>query len=126
MYYPGRGETAAEFGFQLEMITVPKNSTISFAKEFAPDLGVWKVRRAERSRLMRADLYPDAMSYQALASVTYADGQIGGDAIACVQPGGALGNGRIIYVASALLQHPDREQVLESILRYVYDALPEH
>ncbi len=124
MYYPDRGERAAEFGFRLEMINVPQSSTITFAKEFAPDLGVWEVARSEGSRLMRSDLYPDASSYQALASVTNADGQIHGDAIACVQPGGALGNGRIMYVASALLQHPDREEVLESILSYVHDALP--
>ena len=62
---------------------------------------------------------------EALATVVYPDGQTGGDAIACVQPGGALGAGRIIYVASALLQHPDREQVLDSVLRYARDALPE-
>ena len=124
MYYPDKSERAAQFGFRLELVNVPRNSTIAFAEALSSDLGVWEVGRAKGSRLMRASLYPDAMSYQALASVTHADGQYGGDAIASVQPGGELGTGRIIYVASALLEHPDREKVLESILRYVHEALP--
>ena len=124
LYYPDRGARAAELGFRLEMVDVPKDSKISFAEEFAPDLETWRLARAQGSRLMRASLYPEAKSYRALASVTYADGEAGGDAIASVQPGGALGNGRIIYVASALLQHPDREKLLDSILRYVHDVLP--
>ncbi|MFP6645904.1 MAG: hypothetical protein VCF24_20460 [Candidatus Latescibacterota bacterium] len=124
MYYPDRSERAAQFGFRLELVNVLGNSTIAFAEEFSSDLGLWEVGRAKGSRLMRASLYPDAMSYQALASVTHADGQFGGDAIASVQPGGELGTGRIIYVASALLEHPDREKVLESILHYVHETLP--
>ena len=124
MYSPDRSERAAQFGFRLELVNVLGNSTITFAEEFSSDLGLWEVGRAKGSRLMRASLYPDAMSYQALASVTHADGQFGGDAIASVQPGGELGTGRIIYVASALLEHPDREKVLESILHYVHETLP--
>ena len=124
MYYPDRGEQAARFGFRLEMTDVPRNSTISFSKKLTTDLGEWKVTRAQGSRLMRADLYPVAGSYETLASVSRADGQVGGDAIASVQPGGTLGDGRIIYVASALLQHPHREQIFDAILRYVHDVLP--
>jgi hypothetical protein len=124
LYYPNGGQEAAKFGFRLEMSRVPQDSTIRFADGFAPDLAPWHVSRQEGSRLMRASLYPKAKSYQSLARVALADGTDGGDAVACVQPGGALGSGRIVYVASAMLRHPDREKILDSILRYVHSILP--
>jgi hypothetical protein len=123
MYYPEGGKRAAEFGFRLEMTNVPQGSTVTFAKGFG-DLPAWQVPRQQGSRLMDASLYPQAKSYTALASVTRPDGTAGGDVIACVQPGGALGDGHIVYVASAMLSHPDRAQVLDAILRYVRSTLP--
>jgi hypothetical protein len=124
MFYPDKGQRAREFGFHLEMSTVPKSSTVTFAKELAPGLASWQVPKKQGSRLMRASLYPKAKSYQSLARVVRADGTDGGDAVASVQPGGTLGSGRIIYVASALLAHPKRERVLDAILRYVHSTLP--
>lgn len=120
LYYPEAGKRAAEFGFQLQMTNVPQGSTVAFAKEFAPDLPPWQVPQAEGSRLMQASLYPEAKSYQSLAHVTRPDGTDGGDVIACVQPGGRVGDGRVIYVASALLRYPNREQLLDAMLRYVH------
>jgi len=35
-----------------------------------------------------------------------------------------LGSGRIIYVASALLAHPERERLLDAILRHVQGTWP--
>ena len=120
MFYPNGGREAAKFGFRLKMVASPANSRVEFRPEFATTLQPWTMAKAGGSRLMRRELYPNASSYTALATVRLSDGTAHGDAIACVQPGGDLGEGRIIYVAGDLQRYPDREQLLDAILTYTH------
>jgi hypothetical protein len=64
-------------------------------------------------------MYEEAKSYHSLAPVTLPDGTANGDAIACVQPGGELGEGRIVYIASDLRRYPNREGLLDAVLGYI-------
>jgi hypothetical protein len=124
LFYPDSGEEAAKFGFQLEMTACPKGARITFSESLSSDLAPWVMDKAGGSRLMVSSLYPDAKSYMALASAALPDGTPLGDAIAWVQPGGDLGEGRILYVAGDLLRYPDREGLLDALLGTVADALP--
>ena len=119
LFYPGGGTEAAKLGFRLRMTQSPRGSTLTFTPEFSADLEPWTFERDGGSRLMSVEVYPDAKSYQSLAPVTLPDGTENGDAIASVQPGGELGEGRIIYVASDLPAYPDREGLLDALLGYV-------
>ena len=117
MFYPGGGKEAATFGFRLKMVHSPKGSRVTFDRAFSTALQPWTMKKGGGSRLMQSQLYPGAKSYKALATVTLPDGDVNGDAIACVQPGGELGDGRIIYVAGDLLGHPERDRLFDAILR---------
>jgi len=120
MFYPNGGKEAAKFGFRLKMVASPANSRVEFRPELVTGLQPWTMAKGGGSRLMRRELYPNASSYTALATTRLPDGTIHGDAIACVQPGGDLGEGRIIYVAGDLQRYPNRVQLLDAILAYAH------
>jgi len=124
LFYPGLGQEAARFGFVLDMTACPKDTRIAFSKALAPSLEPWILDSPGESRLMTSSLYPDAKSYTPLASAALKDGTHLGDAIACVRPGGDLREGKIFFVAGDLLRYPDREKLLDALLRSVEDALP--
>lgn len=116
LFYPGGGVEAAKFGFRLRMVNSPAGSRVTFAPALSATLAPWEMRRGGSSRLMTPEQYPDAMRYIPLATVTRPDGSYNGEAIALVQPGGELGEGAILYVASDLTDYPDREGLLDAIL----------
>jgi hypothetical protein len=120
LFYPGGGAEAAKFGFRLRMTQSPRGSTVTFAPALSPDLEAWTLDAGGGSRLMSEKMYAEAESYEILARVTLPGGTANGDAIACVQPGGELGEGRIVYVASDLLRYPGREGLLDAVLGYVW------
>ena len=69
------------------------------------------------------DDYKEAKAYTALASLTSADGNYLGDAIVLVRPKGKLEKGKIIYVASSLLNYSNRELLLDQILNVTSKAM---
>lgn len=123
MYYPGKGDVAAGFGFRLEMIDDLSNATVSFDETLGTQLPQWQMGKRLSSRLMHPDLYEDAKNYQSLASVRTSRGQYVGDLMACAELGGELAPGRIIYVAGDLLAYPEREALLDCILKLARSAL---
>lgn len=120
LFYPGGGTEAAKIGFHLRMTESPKGSRFTFDAEAMPGLDAWTIERGGGCRLMTAEVYPDAASYESLCRVELPDGTYNGDAIAMVQPGGGLGDGRIVYVAADLAGYPDREALLNAALAYVH------
>ncbi|HAZ64791.1 MAG TPA: hypothetical protein DCZ72_14435, partial [Armatimonadetes bacterium] len=91
-------------------------STISFAAGAPAGLEPVNLQRGGRSRLMRAALYPAGTPYRALATITTPAGEVLGDALAAVRPGGDLGTGWVVYIAADLLASPQREQLLSYVL----------
>ncbi|MBN2451995.1 MAG: hypothetical protein JXR77_16535 [Lentisphaeria bacterium] len=123
LFYPGHGSEAARFGFRLEMTNSPRGSRIVFAEALPKGLPAWTMDQGGTSRLMRRELYPEALAYQSLGRVELPDGAIHGDAMALVQPGGPLGKGQILYLASDLLRHPEREGLLDAVLAFLHSRL---
>ena len=123
LFYPGGGPEAAKFGFRLQMVNSPAGSTVSFDPALGMPLAPHQFRQQGSSRLMRRSLYPNATRYVSLAPVTLADGTANGDALAAVQPGGELGNGWIVYLASDMLQYPNREALLDALLNWLKPRL---
>ncbi len=116
LFYPNQGGEAAKFGFRLAMTQAPAGSTISFAAGAPAGLEPVNLQRGGRSRLMRAALYPAGTPYRALATITTPAGEVLGDALAAVRPGGDLGTGWVVYIAADLLASPQREQLLSYVL----------
>jgi hypothetical protein len=123
MYYPGKGDVAAGFGFRLEMVDGLRDATVSFDRTLHNQLPQWKISKGVSSRLMHRDLYADAKKYRSLASVRTSQGQYVGDLMACIKLGGELAPGRIIYVAGDLLGYPKREVLLDTVLRLTRDVM---
>lgn len=122
MFYPNSGREAAKFGFKLQMVNSPAGSQVTFAPEFGA-LPAWTMAKGGSARLMWREQYPDAKAYVPLATVTLPNGQPNGEAVAAVQPGGALGDGWVVYVARDLLGYPERERLLDAVLGWVKKGL---
>lgn|GEM_PF-2452459 len=116
LFHPGLGQQAAKFGFKLRMFESLGKRQITFAEELGANVAPWTMEGGKGLSLMDSSMYESATSYTSLASVSLADGTHLGDAIAMVQPGGAMREGRIFYVTEDLLGYPDREGLLDAVL----------
>ncbi len=123
MYYPGKGQVAKSFGFELELLVLPEGGTVKPMGSFADQLDAWTVPRRLGSRLMTKALYPEAKSYESLMQVVDAQGNVVGDAVALVQPGGKFGDGTVVYLASHMSLYPDRQGLLNALLKATHASL---
>lgn len=122
-FRPGDGSLAKTFGFELEFTEIPKDGVVKAAGDFAGKLGAWSSDRKVKSRLMSKSVYPDAKSYRSLMKVSGPDGEYIGDAVAAVQPGGAFNDGTIVFLATGLNGYPDREALLDEVLKATYRSM---
>lgn len=122
-FRPGEGEVAKTFGFELTFTLIPEGGTVRPVGPFAQHLDPWTSERRVKSRLMNESVYPDAKSYRSLIKVIGPDGEYIGDAVAAVQPGGEFNDGTIIYLASGLTRYPDREGLLDQVLKATHHMM---
>ncbi len=119
MYYPDNGDKAKNIGLNLGFLPDKKSMKVVFPADFPGGFKEWTLLKGIASRLPNRDLYPSKVKYKSLATVSSSDGKELGDMIAVIGPGGQLGNGRIVYLASSLQEHPQKELILASLLEYV-------
>lgn len=127
MFYPGEGAQAAALGLHLAYLptTTTGVQVAATAALGEPSLPAWAPCAGLSARLPQRALYPAAVTYRALLPVTAgAPAEALGDAAALVGPGGELGQGRLLYVACDLQQHPQREQLLTQLLLLVAPPSP--
>ena len=75
---------------------------------------------------MNESVYPQNKRYESLVTIVDADGNKVGDAVALVQPGRArVGDGTVIYVAAGMSRYPDREALLDHVLRVTQTSTAE-
>lgn len=122
-YHPGEGAVAQTFGFELEFTQILKDGLVRPVGPFAKHLDKWTPERTNKSRLMNEAVYPNAKSYHSLMKVFGPDGEYIGDAVAAVQPGGEFNDGTIVYLASGLTQYPDREGLLDQVLKATHSLM---
>jgi hypothetical protein len=122
-YFPGEGEVAKTFGFELEFTQILEGGTVQPVGPFAGHLNEWTPERTVKSRLMNQAVYPDAKSYRSLIKVFGPDGDYIGDAVAAVQPGGEFNDGTIVYLATGLTRYPDRESLLDQVLQATHHMM---
>ena len=124
LYYPGNGEVAKQSGFELRLLDIPGGATARGIGGFS-DMQPMIFARHEGSRLMTEQLYPQNKRYESLVQIVDEDGNKVGDAVALVQPGGDFGDGTVIYVAAGMAQYPDREGLLDHVLRVTQTSTAE-
>jgi len=119
MYYPDSGNQANTLGLRLVFLA---EGGAAYSVEVAPGLlqpppPPWQPGKGLRARMPARNLYAPDVQYQALLPVIEPDTKVHvADAAAIIGPGGVLGSGRLVFLASDLLQHPQKEQILTAVL----------
>jgi hypothetical protein len=119
MYYPDDGVNCKNIGLNLGFIKDKASMKVVFSPDLPGGFEEWTPTKGIASRLPSRGLYPNNVRYKSLVSVISAEGNELGDLIAVIGPGGNLDNGRIIYLASSMQEHPKKELLLASLLEYV-------
>ena len=115
MYRPGGGRYATQAGLRIAFIDAPRGSEIVFPD--AGDLKSFKPRNGVGARVTRRKLYAAEVAYRSCAEIRNPAGDVVGDAVAVIGPGGELGSGRIVNVATDLQGYRRRAALLARILR---------